>query len=81
MSRGLCRLVGYWRMWWAPFLWLGCGSPPPPGVDSGQDDPLAHVPTAVFERIMDMGPLEAAPSDPTNRWADNEEAAVLGQHL
>ena len=74
-------MLWYSRVLWAPFLWLGCGNPPPSLVDTGAADPLAGVQGAVFERIMEMGPLGPQPVDPTNRWADDDDAAALGQYL
>jgi cytochrome c peroxidase len=34
-----------------------------------------------FEQIRELGPLPEVPADPTNRYADDEAAAVFGQRL
>lgn len=36
---------------------------------------------AVRERLLRLGPLPALPPDPTNRWADDPNAAALGREL
>jgi len=36
---------------------------------------------AEIGRILRLSPLGPAPTDPTNRWADDEDAAQLGQFL
>lgn len=42
---------------------------------------LAHLAEEEVARIARMSPLPPLPPDPTNRWADDEAAAELGQRL
>jgi cytochrome c peroxidase len=52
------------------------------GACSGDDLPGSEVFTeAEWAKIKALGPLPALPPDPTNRWADSEDAARLGQRL
>lgn len=58
---------------------------PPPGREepqaSGaiQGDPIFEG--RALRRVLSMSPLPPVPEDPTNRWADDERAARLGQEL
>lgn len=68
---------------------LGCGAPSSPdgGVDAGEFDAGGvdagdEVLTAAeLAAARSFSPLPAVPSDPTNAFADDARAAVLGQRL
>jgi cytochrome c peroxidase len=65
----------------ALFACTGAPTPDPEVVDTaGPVDALGFTPLQ-RERLSHFGPPGAPPPDPTNRWADDPDAAALGQRL
>ena len=61
----------------AATLWCACG-PMTTTPDAGSGDELSPADVALAKTFS---PLPAVPADPTNAFADNAAAAVLGQRL
>jgi cytochrome c peroxidase len=66
---------------------FGCAGPPgesdPPQSAASEPPTRPALPADVLARLQALSPAElpAARPDPTNAWADDERAAVLGQAL
>jgi cytochrome c peroxidase len=58
---------------------VACGGEPEPAApDAGPTNPLSEGELAT---VRTLSPLPAVPANPTNRYADEPRAAVLGQRL
>jgi len=62
--------------------WFGCGGVLLSiGIGCGGNDAFSGFSASEVQQLKSLSPLPAAPSSPTNQYADNPAAAALGQRF
>jgi cytochrome c peroxidase len=74
-----------WSMAASAAIVASCGEPPPsepaPPATTAELAEELGLSSVELRRILALGPLGEPPADPTNRFADDDEAAALGHAL